>query len=198
MLRAVTAEAAVPPEWYQAPTFYFTNPYAVVGAFDDVAVPPGSERFDFELEVACVVGRDGRSLTPEQARGHVFGYTVLNDWSARDLQSREMRVQLGPVKGKDSATTLGPWLVTADEVEQHRDAHGFLDLAMSVTLNDTLVGHDLLANMGWPFEELLAYASRGTEIRAGDVIGSGPAGTVAVSRSCGVCGDGRPAAAAPR
>lgn len=176
VLRAVTAEAAVPPEWYQAPTFYFTNPYAVVGAFDDVAVPPGSERFDFELEVACVVGRDGRSLTPEQARGHVFGYTVLNDWSARDLQSREMRVQLGPVKGKDSATTLGPWLVTADEVEQHRDAHGFLDLAMSVTLNDTLVGHDLLGNMGWPFEELLAYASRGTEIRAGDVIGSGTCG----------------------
>ncbi|MFW3168609.1 fumarylacetoacetate hydrolase family protein [Geodermatophilus sp. CPCC 206100] len=166
----------VPPEWYQAPTFYFTNPYALVGAFDDVAVPPGSQRFDFELEVAVVVGRDGASLTPEQAREHVFGYTVLNDWSARDLQGREMAVKLGPAKGKDSATTLGPWLVTADELERYRDDEGFLNLDMRVSVNGTEVGQDLLSNMGWPFEELIAYASRGTEVRAGDVLGSGTCG----------------------
>ncbi|MGY1727990.1 fumarylacetoacetate hydrolase family protein [Geodermatophilus sp. SYSU D01062] len=167
---------AVAPEWYQAPTFYFTNPYALVGAHDDVAVPPGSRRFDFELEVAVVVGRDGASLTPEQARDHVFGYTVLNDWSARDLQFREMAVKLGPAKGKDSATTLGPWLVTADELEPYRDAEGFLALDMRVSVNGTEVGQDLLSNMGWPFEELVAYASRGTEVRAGDVLGSGTCG----------------------
>jgi 2-keto-4-pentenoate hydratase/2-oxohepta-3-ene-1,7-dioic acid hydratase in catechol pathway len=86
-------------EWYEAPTFYFTNPHALVGAHDDVPVPPGSRMLDFELEVAAVVGRDGASLTPEQARDHVFGYTILNDWSARDLQRREMKVQLGPAKG---------------------------------------------------------------------------------------------------
>ncbi|MGY1637656.1 fumarylacetoacetate hydrolase family protein [Geodermatophilus sp. SYSU D00742] len=166
----------VAPEWYQAPTFYFTNPYALVGAFDDVAVPPGSRRFDFELEVAVVVGRDGASLTPEQAREHVFGYTVLNDWSARDLQFREMAVKLGPAKGKDSATTLGPWLVTADELEPHRDDEGFLALDMRVSVNGTRIGQDLLSNMGWPFEELIAYASRGTEVRAGDVLGSGTCG----------------------
>jgi 2-keto-4-pentenoate hydratase/2-oxohepta-3-ene-1,7-dioic acid hydratase in catechol pathway len=166
----------VPAEWYQAPTFYFTNPYALVGAHDDVAVPPGSQRFDFELEVAVVVGRDGASLTPEQAREHVFGYTVLNDWSARDLQAREMKVNLGPAKGKDSATTLGPWLVTADELEPYRDDEGFLALDLRVSVNGTELGQDLLSNMGWPFEELISYASRGTVVRAGDVLGSGTCG----------------------
>ena len=164
------------PEWYEAPTFYFTNPYALVGAHDDVAVPPGSQLLDFELEVAAVVGRDGASLTPEQAREHVFGYTILNDWSARDLQRREMKVSLGPAKGKDSATTLGPWLVTADELEPYRDADGFLALDMRVSVNGVEIGQDLLSNMGWPFEELIAYASRGTEVRAGDVLGSGTCG----------------------
>jgi 2-keto-4-pentenoate hydratase/2-oxohepta-3-ene-1,7-dioic acid hydratase in catechol pathway len=166
----------VAPEWYQAPTFYFTNPYALVGAHDDVAVPPGSQRFDFELEVAVVVGRDGASVSPEEARDHVFGYTILNDWSARDLQFREMAVRLGPAKGKDSATTLGPWLVTADELEPHRDDEGFLQLDMRVSVNGTEIGQDLLSNMGWPFEELISYASRGTEVRAGDVLGSGTCG----------------------
>ena len=166
----------VVPEWYQAPTFYFTNPYALIGAHDDVPVPPGSQLLDFELEVAVVVGRDGASLSPEQAADHVFGYSVLNDWSARDLQRREMKVSLGPAKGKDSATTLGPWLVTADELEPYRDADGFLALDMRVSVNGIEVGQDLLSNMGWPFEELIAYASRGTQVRAGDVLGSGTCG----------------------
>jgi 2-keto-4-pentenoate hydratase/2-oxohepta-3-ene-1,7-dioic acid hydratase in catechol pathway len=173
----------IAPEWSQAPTFYFTNPYALVGAHDDVPVPPGSQLLDFELEVAVVVGRGsasqeiaGASLSPEQAREHVFGYTVLNDWSARDLQRREMKVMLGPAKGKDFATTLGPWLVTADELEPYRDADGFLALDLRAHVNGELIGQDLLSNMGWPFEELIAYASRGTEVRAGDVLGSGTCG----------------------
>ncbi|MGY1809329.1 fumarylacetoacetate hydrolase family protein [Blastococcus sp. SYSU D00669] len=174
--KAIDGQAGVVAEWYQAPTFYFTNPYALVGAHDDVAVPPGSQRFDFELEVAVVVGRDGTSLTPEAARDHVFGYTILNDWSARDLQAREMKVNLGPAKGKDSATTLGPWLVTADELEPYRDDEGFLALDMRVSVNDVEIGQDLLSNMGWPFEELVSYASRGTWVRAGDVLGSGTCG----------------------
>jgi 2-keto-4-pentenoate hydratase/2-oxohepta-3-ene-1,7-dioic acid hydratase in catechol pathway len=176
VVRSVGDGAAVVPEWYEAPTFYFTNPYALVGAHDDVPVPPGSRLFDFELEVAAVVGADGASLTPERAREAIFGYTVLNDWSARDLQRREMKVNLGPAKGKDSATTLGPWLVTADELEPYRDDEGFLPLDMRVRVNDVEVGRDLLSNMGWPFEELVAYASRGTWVRAGDVIGSGTCG----------------------
>jgi 2-keto-4-pentenoate hydratase/2-oxohepta-3-ene-1,7-dioic acid hydratase in catechol pathway len=176
IVRSVSQTAGVVPEWYEAPTFYFTNPHALVGAFDDVPVPSGSQLFDFELEVAVVVGADGSSLTPEQAAEHVFGYTILNDWSARDLQRREMKVSLGPAKGKDSATTLGPWLVTADELEPYLDSDGFLALDMRVSVNDREVGQDLLANMGWPFPELISYASRGTWVRAGDVLGSGTCG----------------------
>ncbi|MCF6507225.1 fumarylacetoacetate hydrolase family protein [Blastococcus sp. MG754426] len=191
--KSIDGAAGVVPEWYQAPTFYFTNPYALIGAHDDVAVPPGSARFDFELEVAVVVGKDGASLTPEQAREHVFGYTVLNDWSARDLQAREMKVSLGPAKGKDSATTLGPWLVTADELEPYRDDDGFLALDLRVSVNGVQIGQDLLSNMGWPFEELIAYASRGTEVRAGDVLGSGTCGNGGcLAELWGVRGDAAP------
>ena len=174
--KSIDGAAGVPERWYAAPTFYFTHPFALVGAHDDVAVPPGCQRFDFELEVAAVVGTDLASPTPEQARDAIFGYTVLNDWSARDLQAAEMQVSLGPAKGKDSATTLGPWLVTADELEGFRDAEGFLALEMSVSVNGTRIGHDLLSNMGWPFEELVVYAGRGTRLLAGDVLGSGTCG----------------------
>jgi 2-keto-4-pentenoate hydratase/2-oxohepta-3-ene-1,7-dioic acid hydratase in catechol pathway len=176
VVRGVSGGSEVAPEWYEAPAFYFTNPYAVTGPFDDVPVPPGCQVFDFELEVAAVIGADGASLTPPAAREHIFGYTLLNDWSARDLQGREMKVGLGPAKGKDTATTLGPWLVTADELEPYRDADGFLALDARVLVNGTEVGRDLLSSMSWTFEDLIAYASRGTWVRAGDVIGSGTCG----------------------
>ncbi|GGU15409.1 fumarylacetoacetate hydrolase family protein [Lentzea flava] len=176
VVASVSGGSGVPAEWYEAPTFYFTNPYALIGAHDDVPMPPGSRLLDFELEVAAVVGRDGSSLTPAQARDAIFGYTVFNDWSARDLQRREMKVGLGPAKGKDSATTLGPWLVTADELAPFHDEDGFLALDMRVSVNGAEIGHDLLSNMGWPFADLVSYASRGTWVRAGDVLGSGTCG----------------------
>ncbi|KOV88214.1 hydroxylase [Streptomyces sp. NRRL WC-3618] len=174
--RSMDGVGGVPEAWYDAPTFYFTNPYAVIGAHDDVPVPPGSEVLDFELEVAAVIGREGQDLTPEHARDHIIGYTVFNDWSARDLQSREMQVRLGPCKGKDTATTLGPYLVTADELEPYRDTDGFLRLALTASVNGEVVGKDLLSNMSWTFEEMVAYASRGTVVRPGDVLGSGTCG----------------------
>ena len=92
--KAVDGVSGVPDAWYDAPTFYFSNPYATLGPLDDVPVPPGSHVLDFELEVAAIIGREGRDLSPEQARDHIVGYTILNDWSARDLQSREMQVGL--------------------------------------------------------------------------------------------------------
>ncbi|MEU0117999.1 fumarylacetoacetate hydrolase family protein [Streptomyces bobili] len=174
--RSIDGVPGAPDAWYDAPTFYFTNPYAVIGAHDDVPVPPGSQALDFELEVAAVIGREGRGLTPEQARDHIIGYTVYNDWSARDLQSREMQVSLGPCKGKDTATTLGPCLVTADELEPYRDSDGFLRLALTAEINGEVVGKDLLSNMSWTFEEMTAYASRGTWVRPGDILGSGTCG----------------------
>ncbi|WP_329341830.1 fumarylacetoacetate hydrolase family protein [Streptomyces sp. NBC_00663] len=174
--RSIDGNAGVPEQWWAAPTFYFTNPYAVYGPYDDIPVPPGSAVLDFELEVAAVIGREGRDLTPERAREHIVGYTVFNDWSARDLQSAEMKVNLGPCKGKDTATTLGPYLVTADEMERYRDPDGFLRLALTASVNGEVIGEDLLSNMSWTFEEMVAYASRGTWVRPGDVLGSGTCG----------------------
>ncbi|MEU8798399.1 fumarylacetoacetate hydrolase family protein [Spirillospora sp. NPDC048819] len=191
--RSVGGEAGVPGQWYAAPTFYFTNPYAIIGTGAPVPMPPGCELLDFELEVAVIIGREGRDLTPEQARDHVFGYAIFNDWSARDLQSAEMQVGLGPCKGKDTATTLGPWIVTADELEPYRDGDGFLGLALSVSVNGTEIGRDLLSNMGWPFEDLIAYASRGTYVRPGDVLGSGTCGNGGcLAELWGVRGDRTP------
>jgi 2-keto-4-pentenoate hydratase/2-oxohepta-3-ene-1,7-dioic acid hydratase in catechol pathway len=174
--RSLDGAAGVPERWYAAPTFYFGNPYAMYGPHDDIPMPPGSSVLDFELEVAAVIGKEGRDLTPEQARDHIVGYTVFNDWSARDLQSAEMKVGLGPCKGKDTATTLGPYLVTADELGKYRDADGFLRLALTAEINGEVVGKDLLSNMSWTFEEMVAYASRGTVVRPGDVLGSGTCG----------------------
>ncbi|WP_406389992.1 fumarylacetoacetate hydrolase family protein [Streptomyces sp. NBC_00887] len=174
--RSVDGVAGVPEQWYAAPTFYFTNPHAVYGPDQSVPVPPGSNVLDFELEVGAVIGREGRDLTPERARDHIVGYTVFNDWSARDLQSAEMKVGLGPCKGKDTATSLGPYLVTADELAPYRDSEGFLRLALTATVNGRTVGEDLLSNMSWTFEEMTAYASRGTRVVPGDVLGSGTCG----------------------
>ena len=175
-LRSVTATAVVPEEWYTAPAFYFSNPHGLMGAHDDVPVPPGCVRFDFELEVAAILTGEGRSLNVAEADKHIFGYAILNDWSARDVQSREMRIGLGPVKSKDTATTLGPWIVTRDELDPLMDEEGFLPLKMAVTVNDAEVGNDVLSNMAWTFPELVAQASRGTVVRSGDVIGSGTCG----------------------
>ncbi|MFM9441067.1 fumarylacetoacetate hydrolase family protein [Streptomyces acidiscabies] len=174
--KAVNGVAGVPEQWYAAPTFYFTNPHAMFGPHDDIPMPPGSTALDYELEVAAVIGREGSDLTPEQARDHIIGYTVFNDWSARDLQSAEMKVGLGLCKGKDTATTLGPYLVTADELEPYRDDDGFLRLALTAEVNGETIGKDLLSNMSWTFEELVAYASRGTRVVPGDVLGSGTCG----------------------
>jgi 2-keto-4-pentenoate hydratase/2-oxohepta-3-ene-1,7-dioic acid hydratase in catechol pathway len=131
--------------------------------------------FDFELEVAAVIGRDGFNVTVEQAADHIGGYVILNDWSGRDLQAKEMPVGLGPAKGKDTASTLGPWLVTPDELEPYRRGDRY-NLAMTAAVNGQIIGRDSLASAAWSFPELLAYASRGTHVKAGDVLGSGTCG----------------------
>ena len=173
---SVDGKSEVVPEWYQAPTFYFTNPHTVLGP-DEPVSPPATERLDFELEIAAVLGGPGGSnLDPEAAAGSIFGYTVMNDWSARDIQSREMKVRLGPAKGKDFGTSLGPWIVTADELEPYLDAEGFLAIRAEVYVNGDPTGEDLVSNMGWPFPELVAYASRNSKVVAGDVFGSGTVG----------------------
>ena len=164
------------PAWYEAPRFFWISPYSVVGPYDDVAVPPACEALDLELEVAAIVGREGFNLSPEEARSHIAGYTVLNDWSARDTQLAEMPVGMGPSKGKDFATTLGPWIVTVDELEPYRVGDR-LDLRMTAWINGEQLGAgDTSASMAWSFEDLVAHASSGTWVKPGDVLGSGTAG----------------------
>lgn len=176
----VTANAVrgrtVNPVWYQQPVFYFTNPAAVVGPTAPVPVAPGSQRWDYELEVGAVIGRAGRDLRPDDAEAHIAGYTIFCDWSARDLQAAEMKVGLGPAKGKDTATSLGPYLVTPDELEPVRAGNGF-DLGMRASVNGRPYSSGTWADLYWSFGQMLAYASRGTELRPGDVIGSGTVGT---------------------
>ncbi len=189
--KAVEGKEAVPERWYEAPTFLFMNPHSAIGSGELVPIPPGAKLMDYELEVGAVIGRDGRDLTPAQARDHIAGYLVVNDWSARDLQAWEMRMGLGPAKGKDFATTLGPWLVTPDELEPwRRDAR--LDLAMTVSVNGSQLGADRLSHMAWSFEELIAYATRGAWVRAGDVIASGTCAGGALAELWGRAGRQEP------
>ena len=197
VVRAQEGLAQVPPPWYEAPAFYFTNPHACVGAHDDVAMFPGSDRFDFECEVAAVLGRAGRDLTPEEAEAAIVGYTIFNDWSARDIQQREGRLPFGFAKGKDGAHTLGPWLVTADELAQYRTGDGYLDLTMTIELNGRVLGRDSLASASWTFGELVAYAAAGAEVAAGDVFGSGTCGGGCLAEIWGRAGRREPPPLSP-
>jgi len=175
----VEGKSDVAAEWYDAPTFYFTNPHTISGTGEAIR-PPVTEKLDFELELAIVIGADpavGESnLDARAAESVIFGYTIMNDWSARDLQAREMKVRLGPAKGKDFGTTLGPWIVTADELAPYLDEEGFLALHAEVHVNGELIGEDLLSNAGWPFPEFVSYASRNSRVVPGDVLGSGTVG----------------------
>ena len=169
----VTASAAiglaVDPLWYAQPVFYFTNPASLRGPHDPVPVSPGSVAFDYELEVAAVIGREGADLTPAEAVDHVAGYLVFCDWSARDLQGEEMKLNLGPAKGKDSASSCGPWMLTPDELPAAA--------AMTASVNGRRTSAGRLDSLYWSFGEMIAYASRGTRVLPGDLIGSGTVGT---------------------
>lgn len=166
----------VSPVWFDQPVFYFSNPAAVLGPADPVPVSPGSAAFDYEVEVAAVVGRGGSDLTPEQAEAAVAGYTVFVDWSARDVQGVESQVGLGPAKGKDGATSIGPVLVTPDELEPYRAGRGYA-LRMEAAVDGGEAHGGSWADLYWSFGQMLAYASRGTRLQPGDVVGSGTVGT---------------------
>lgn len=161
------------PDWYELPVFYFTNPAAVLGPGDAVRMPPTSE-LDYELEVAAVIGVECADVEAEDWLDVVAGFTIMNDWSARDLQRREMALGLGPAKGKDFATSLGPVLVTPDEL---LDADGVPRATMTASVNGVEWSRGELADLHFGWGTLLAHASRSTRLRAGDVIGSGTVGT---------------------
>jgi 2-keto-4-pentenoate hydratase/2-oxohepta-3-ene-1,7-dioic acid hydratase in catechol pathway len=161
-----------PDVWYEQPIGYFSNAANLLGPRDAIEIPGGSTRLDFELEVGAVVGHEVRSATPAQAAGAVAGYLILCDWSARDIQSREMEGRLGPFKGKDFGSSLGPVLVTPDELEGRRRGPGY-DLLMTSAVNGREYGHDHWSSAYWSFEELLSYASWNSVVEPGALIGSG-------------------------
>ena len=159
--------------WYRIPAFYFANPSGVFGPSDEVPMAPGSAWQDFELEIAAVIGGPGGAdLSVAEAHDAIIGYTIFNDWSARDLQMLEGQLGIGQAKGKDSGVTLGPYLVTADELQPHLK-DGRLSLDVTALVNGEVVGSGSTGAMDWSFAEVIAYASRGVTLHPGDVFGSG-------------------------
>lgn len=164
------------PEWYEAPVFYFSNPNAIYGPEATVPKPRSTVKLDFELEVAVVIGRECRDLQPDEAEGVIAGYLIMNDWSARDVQVKEMKVGLGPAKGKDFATSLGPWLVTPDQLAD-TVRNGRPHLEMTARINGQEVARGNLGDLYFSFGEMLARASQDCTLYPGEVIGSGTVGT---------------------
>jgi 2-keto-4-pentenoate hydratase/2-oxohepta-3-ene-1,7-dioic acid hydratase in catechol pathway len=159
----------IPEPWYRMPVYYKGNPRTIVGPDVDVRWPRYTERLDYELELACVIGRRGRDLTEDRAAAHIAGYTVMNDWSARDIQRSEMLVRLGPAKGKDFATSLGPCLVTPDELDPR-------DLRMTARINGELWSEGNSGTSYWTFPQMISHVAQDEDVHPGDVFGSGTVG----------------------
>lgn len=168
----------VPEEWYDFPVFYFTNPHSIFGPGEEIPYPPYTSQLDYELEIAVVIGKAGINIRTEDAEQHIFGYTIFNDWSARDVQRAEMKVGLGPAKGKDFASSLGPFIVTKEALSDRATGRpGVYDLAMSAKVNGVEMSRGNLKDIFWSFGEIIARASQSAMLYPGDVIGSGTVGT---------------------
>ncbi len=168
------------PEWYEIPTFYFTNNSEIYGHDEEVPYPVGSKELDIELEIACVIGREGKDIPVEEATNYIAGYTIMNDWSARDFQRQDMKLNLGPGKGKDFATSLGPWIVTPDELASRRSGSGAderYDMTMVARVDGKEISRGNFKDIFYSFPQMIAYASRNARLRVGDVLGSGTVGT---------------------
>jgi fumarylacetoacetate (FAA) hydrolase len=168
----------VPEEWYQFPVFYFTNPNAVFGHDDEIPYPHYTSAMDYELEIAVVIGKGGMNIKAGDAENHIFGYTIFNDWSARDVQRKEMAVGLGPAKGKDFASSFGPVIVTRDGLaDKGTGRPGVFDLDMIARVNGKELSRGNFKDMHWSFGDIIARASDNAMLFPGDVIGSGTVGT---------------------
>lgn len=168
------------PEFDQYPIFYFTNHNAIFGGGAVQVETDHEHKLDFELEVAIVIGKRGKNIQSQDADSYIAGYTIMNDLSARLLQMEEMKLNLGPAKGKDFATTIGPWLVTPDELEEFKIQTEFgvtYSLGMQAFHNGTQISDGNMKDMTWTFAEIIERASYGVELYPGDVIGSGTVGS---------------------
>ena len=168
------------PEWYEAPVFYFSNAASIVFDGAEIRKPEETSELDYELEWAVVIGKEGRDIPVAEADSYIQGFTILNDWSMRDIQRQQMKVGLGPATGKDFATSVGPVLVTPDEltdriIDSIRGNRYHLE--MYVYVNGEQRGGGNTRDMNWTFAELISVASRNTVLKPGDLIGSGTVGT---------------------
>jgi fumarylacetoacetate (FAA) hydrolase len=170
-------DAEVPEAWYRLPIFYFSNVSEIRGPDEPVWAPRGSAELDYELEIAALVDTPARDLGEDRAEEVIGGFTILNDWSARDLQRDETTVRLGPAKGKDFASTFGPWLVTPDELAPARRSGATApDLAMTAQVNGMQTSRGTWSAAQFSFGQMLARASADVRLRPGDLIGSGTVG----------------------
>ncbi|MCI0802496.1 MAG: fumarylacetoacetate hydrolase family protein, partial [Chloroflexi bacterium] len=162
--------------WYRMPVFYFSNPLCIYGTDAEIPYPSASTQFDYELEIGCVIGREGRDVPAAEALDYIAGFTLFNDWSARDLQVDEMAFGLGPAKGKDTASSIGPWLVTTDELAPYMK-DGRLHLKCEVRVNgDYWLKDGAAQDAYYTFGDMVERASKDSRIVPGDVIGSGTVG----------------------
>jgi fumarylacetoacetate (FAA) hydrolase len=163
-------------EWYHFPVFYFSNHQAICGPEDSVVFPTTSKKWDFELEVGIVMGKKGRNIPREGAFQHIFGLTILNDWSARDIQANEVKVGLGPAKAKDFATSLGPFIVTPEEWSDRKQGD-HIDLKMEAMVNGRTISKGNLNQLYWSIPHIIERLSQDCTLFPGDVIGTGTVGT---------------------
>jgi 2-keto-4-pentenoate hydratase/2-oxohepta-3-ene-1,7-dioic acid hydratase in catechol pathway len=161
---------SIPPEWYKAPVYYKGNHRTIIGPDDPLSWPLDTTKLDYELELACIIGRKGKDISERQAEDYIAGYTIMNDFSARDIQFQEMACRLGPAKGKDFATALGPCLVTPDEIAD------LGALTMIARVNGEEWSRGRFGTIHWSFPQMIAHVSRGEAIYPGDVFGSGTVG----------------------
>jgi fumarylacetoacetate (FAA) hydrolase len=166
----------VPEAWYRLAVFYFSNVSGIRGPGDPVWAPSGSAELDYELEVAALIDTPATDLTRDRAGEAIGGYTIFNDWSARDLQRDETAVRLGPAKGKDFASSFGPWLVTPDELDDARSGRGF-DLAMTASVNGIETSRGRWSDAVHGLADIVARASADVRLLPGELIGSGTVGT---------------------
>ena len=165
------------PDWFRIPIFYFSNPAAIYGHGSEIPYPKKTNELDFELEFAVIIAGTGSDIPSKDADRHIAGYTICNDWSARDLQREEMAMSLGPAKGKDFATSFGPYMVTPDELEDAWDENGKLNLRMTCHVNGTLISDGNTDDLYHSFKDMIERASMNTKLLSGDYLGSGTVGT---------------------
>ena len=165
------------PDWYKIAIFYFSNPNCCYGHKEEIPYPKNTTELDFELEFAIIIGNGGSDIEACDANKVIAGYTILNDWSSRNLQREEMPMSLGPAKGKDFASSFGPYMVTPDELENDWDDHGKLNLRMTCHVNGNLISDGNTNDLYHSFGDMIERASMNTKLVPGEYIGSGTVGT---------------------